>query len=439
MIFIDRFFYFFNKIFPIIIQCPSPEAIGNCAEDIYFGLLRAKRLNKKVFFVIPFDLPGMFSFSKLGLGINQELLRVESPYRFGLYDSVLSRLSCCALTLLYDFFKLCHWLCFRLCKKGLHQDYLLPRLGRADLWSPGNLNNFSREQVESYNWSQQRSEELDVRMPAASRKKAAALLQKMGLGEDDWFVCLHVREGGYYQHHEGAFKTSRNSSISNYLKAIKYITGQGGWVIRLGDPTMTPLPKLEKVVDYPFTRFKSALMDIYLIKECRFYIGTQSGIWSVAQLFKKPMITLNMNEWIDSFPEKQGDIGLIKKVYSKKDERYLSLKETLTVFTKYQFSFDYINEYELHENTQEEILELVKEYMVVEGQQYEYSELQKEWSALKKEAFYDFITNNRIFKNEESDKRKKYQLASHVEGCVGAIGKAFVEANWDKVNSIEGI
>ena len=91
-----------------------------------------------------------------------------------------------------------------------------------------------------------------------------------------------MREGGF----KGDYDNFRNCNISNYIGAIKEITRRGGWVVRMGDPTMTKLPILERVIDYPFTLSRSAVMDLYLLKECSFFIGTSTGIF---ELLRDPL------------------------------------------------------------------------------------------------------------------------------------------------------
>ena len=46
-------------------------------------------------------------------------------------------------------------------------------------------------------------------------------------------------------------------------------------------------------------------MDLYLIKNCSFYIGTQSGPMDTAYLFNKPVLMTNMCEIFASLPRKK--------------------------------------------------------------------------------------------------------------------------------------
>ena len=117
----------------------------------------------------------------------------------------------------------------------------------------------------------------------------------MGVSVDDCFVCVHVRESGF--RNDAGRREDRNATIGNYVKAFERITERGGWVIRMGDATMTKLPEMERVILYAFTKYKSDLMDLFLIKKCGFFIGCQSGILDIASLFQKPTLIINMYNW----------------------------------------------------------------------------------------------------------------------------------------------
>ncbi|SDT94504.1 putative glycosyltransferase, TIGR04372 family [Verrucomicrobium sp. GAS474] len=116
-------------------------------------------------------------------------------------------------------------------------------------------------------------------------------LAKSGLKSSDWYVALHVREGGF--HGDGKGRDARNSNIETYIKAIKKITEMGGWVIRLGDPLMKPLPRMERVIDYAFSPDKSQALDVFLPVKSRFFLCTNSGPCCVAAIFGTPILVTN--------------------------------------------------------------------------------------------------------------------------------------------------
>ena len=106
-----------------------------------------------------------------------------------------------------------------------------------------------------------------------------------GMTPDDWYVCLHLRDGAFYGEARGRGQSHRNSDIENYRAAIEHITGLGGWVIKLGAKDSPKLPPMPRVIDYGRSPYKSGLMDIALIRGARLFIGTTSGLTNVAICF----------------------------------------------------------------------------------------------------------------------------------------------------------
>jgi len=93
--------------------------------------------------------------------------------------------------------------------------------------------------------------------------KGRACLKELGLPDSAWFVCLHVRESGFKR--EQGFnpvEDGLNAEIGTYLPAIRAVTERGGWVIRVGDPKMQPLPPTPRAIDYAHSAVRSEWMDV---------------------------------------------------------------------------------------------------------------------------------------------------------------------------------
>jgi putative glycosyltransferase (TIGR04372 family) len=118
-------------------------------------------------------------------------------------------------------------------------------------------------------------------------------LARMGMPEGAWFVSVHVRESGFLNERAGSSEATRNAGIAAYLPAIEEIVRRGGWVVRLGDPTMTPLPPMPQVIDYAVSPHRSEAMDVFLMASCRFFLGTTSGPVMVAAVFGVPIGAAN--------------------------------------------------------------------------------------------------------------------------------------------------
>ena len=149
------------------------------------------------------------------------------------------------------------------------------------------------------------------------RRRARRELEAMGLPSDCWFVCLHVREG------VGASR--RDGNIADYLPAIRSITQAGGWVVRIGDPSMTKMSDIPNVIDCAHKPRRDWL-DVYALGAARFVIGTNSGPVFVAGTFGIPALLSNWAP-IGIKSLYHNTITLPKRLWSQKHNRYLTADE----------------------------------------------------------------------------------------------------------------
>lgn len=420
-----------RKNCPVVLLSPLVYAWGNCAEEIYFGLLKAKREGKKLYILRPYNVEWLLKYRLT----NQELFRIESDYCYSLNGNCWEKLIRSVLTVVYIPFRVINLLLSKYFGRSLNESYSYPRIGIMTLWQPKRrMKKFSKQVVHSFNWGEQSNRYLPVRLQKESFEKAEKIRKKMGIGKEDWFVCLHSREAGF----RGDFgrREWRNDSISNHIPSIKAITEAGGWVIRMGDNTMTPLPQMDHVIDYPFSQFKSDLMDIHLIAECKFYIGAQSGIIDVALLLQKPILMHNMVTWPIGYPQKREDLGIMKHVYSHLQGRFLSVKELFeSDWSALELSGSLSQDYKMYENSPEEIKALVCEYL--DSMEDE----EKKPTTLQKKANKEHILNAyRLFEegkvpgptDDHFNMMEKYRIAARAELSAGTLGRAFLEDNWER-------
>ena len=163
----------------------------------------------------------------------------------------------------------------------------------------------------------------------SDRERGWRRLRSAGVADGSWLVALHVREAGFFDE-DVAWSTNkfRNARIETYFPAIEEIVGRGGWVIRLGDPSMTPLPAMPNVIDYAHSDLRSDWMDIFLIAESRFYLGMASGPSSAAVAFGVPTVGTNWFH-LGPWPYCRNDIFIHKLLKSTADGRILSIAESL--------------------------------------------------------------------------------------------------------------
>ncbi len=216
---------------------------------------------------------------------------------------------------------------------------------------------YERERAVQEQW------ELEGRHPLlvlkdSDNERGRDCLKRLGVPADAWFVGLHAREGK-----KGARDTA-DADIHTYCKAIESIVARGGWVIRMGNPTMTILPPMPQVIDYAHSDARCDWMDVFLWARCRFFIGTQSGPQLVPPSFGVPCVLTN---W--SSPEMRmwfrQNLQILKLRYSNTENRYLTFTEVASSTPGWAESSEYLGSLgiELKDNTPEEIKDVVVEMM----------------------------------------------------------------------------
>ncbi len=166
------------------------------------------------------------------------------------------------------------------------------------------------------------------RLDSEDNESGYKTLSKFGLTKKDWFVTFHIREKGYRNETIKNDKESfRNSNPDNYIDAIKFVTAQGGWAIRVGDKSMSNLPKMENVIDYANENIKSEFMDIFLAAKSKFCVGTDSGYFRVPRFFGVPVLLTNCAHNMIYYSLKSEDLYLPKLIKRKSDNTILKLDE----------------------------------------------------------------------------------------------------------------
>jgi hypothetical protein len=129
-------------------------------------------------------------------------------------------------------------------------------------------------------------------LDAETRARGDAALAELEVAADAPIVTLHVRESGY-NHDQAARMAPRDADVASYEAAVRYLTGRGYTVVRLGDDTMKRLPDCPGAIDYPFSAQKADWMDVYLAARCHFHVGTSSGMSFIPLLFGRPVLFTN--------------------------------------------------------------------------------------------------------------------------------------------------
>ncbi len=164
-----------------------------------------------------------------------------------------------------------------------------------------------------------------LKLPEAMQANGRARLAEMGLPSDAWFVSAHSRERGYWPGDDDNH-AHRNADIASYEPAMRAIIERGGWIVRVGDPSMSPLPPMDHVIDYTQSPLKSEWMDLWLCANNRFFLGSSSGLSMVATIFDRPCVQVNMIPMGASLSMAARDISIPKRL-QRQDGTVMRLAE----------------------------------------------------------------------------------------------------------------
>lgn len=126
--------------------------------------------------------------------------------------------------------------------------------------------------------------------PTADDPHLQGFRAAFGVGPEERIVTLHGRQAGYRPNER---HDMRNVDPAAYAPALRALVQRGYRVVRLGDPTMTPLPPIDGVIDYAVSAQKSEALDVLLPAVAEFHIGSSSGLSVVPLLFGTPCLFLN--------------------------------------------------------------------------------------------------------------------------------------------------
>ncbi len=197
-----------------------------------------------------------------------------------------------------------------------------------------------------------------LELTAEHRERGYRLLRELGVPDGAWFAGLHVRDA------KDQIPLIRNADIITYRLAIEAIAKRGGWVLRMGDSSMRPLPPWPNAIDYAHSGKRTDWMDVFLWAEGRFFIGTGSGPQMIPMTFGKPVAIANFGP-IATILCGKNDILLPKQYWSEKEGRYLTIAERVAPDHGNREHVEIFTGLGIHiiDNTLEELRELVIEMM----------------------------------------------------------------------------
>lgn len=210
-------------------------------------------------------------------------------------------------------------------------------------------------------------EPVPVQLRPAAREEAIRQARAHGITPDMRVVCIHSREPGYKQGAElqdvkpgGRDDGTRNARIESYFPAIDHLVGRGYTVVRLGDPSMTPIERAA-VIDLATSPRRTNLLEVYCLLRSDFILCGESAYVNVVSLTNTPMVVVNATEPISSYPLRAPGLLLPKTVVDKRDGRRLTTTDLLTL--DYHRQFRDPRRYQYIDNTPDQIREATIEML----------------------------------------------------------------------------
>ncbi|CCO23445.1 TIGR04372 family glycosyltransferase [Maridesulfovibrio hydrothermalis] len=143
------------------------------------------------------------------------------------------------------------------------------------------------------------STECQVEFSDQQVREGEDFLQGVGIGNSP-FVCVHSRDSAYlnsaFPGINWDYHNYRDCDINSFVPAMEALTDKGYFVLRMGavvgDSFQSANPR---IIDYS-TLYRSDFLDIFLSSRCSFFLGTDSGLFNVAMLFRKKTIVTNYSQ-----------------------------------------------------------------------------------------------------------------------------------------------
>jgi len=233
-----------------------------------------------------------------------------------------------------------------------------------------------------------------VSMPLTESESIEAniFLKKYNLEKEN-YICFRDRDGAYMKNKskesillnkkdssfiirdynvdkgENTYDYSRNIPLTYYFKGIDKMSKMGVKSVRYGASSNEKCQN-KSVLDYSYVvrKKESDIADLFLIENCKFYIGPPSGDEAVAMMFNKPICSINSFPWpYINIPFASNCMYVPQKLWKKSEKKFMKLDEMALLEKKYSRK-DFISglaQYELGvepvKNSEEEISEIMIE------------------------------------------------------------------------------
>lgn len=203
-----------------------------------------------------------------------------------------------------------------------------------------------------------------IELPSEWISEKNYLFEKLGLNQNQPYVCIHARSSNNTKDDDFEHR-GRNVDIFRFSRVIEYLSERNIKIFRMGDPSMPSVVDWHKdLYDYAHMKYRHPKLDLVLSGCCQFFVGTSSGAMYMASIFGRPVVGLGCALPFVFCPTGFGrDLG-IPKLFRRKDTGQLSSFKEIFVNglseCRTHANIERMG-YELVENTEEEMQEVVAE------------------------------------------------------------------------------
>ena len=132
----------------------------------------------------------------------------------------------------------------------------------------------------------------------AELQRGEVLLKALGIPSGASWVCVHNRDGSYLEETFGIgpwfYHNFRDFSVDCFSLVAKELIGRGYYVVRMGKIVSERVDfEDKKFIDYAASELRSDFADMYLLSHCKFYLGSDAGLFAVAMIFRRPIAFVN--------------------------------------------------------------------------------------------------------------------------------------------------
>ena len=227
----------------------------------------------------------------------------------------------------------------------------------------------------------------------------------------------------------------KNANIENYYETINYLLDKGYNVFRLGLIAEKKIQIFrEKFFDLPYLISSSEIefLQFYLVEKCKFFIASESGPQYLPWLKYKPTLFTNISEFFYLTSPNINCRYTFRKVFDKKNKKYLHIKDYLDLPFKYHDVNIHDDNFSFIENTSKELLESVIEFeMNTLSNKWELTNSQIEFNNYLKnrlKEMYTYKDQNKL--NNLAEKNYKILVIKNTISNLGSATNAMIEKNF---------